>query len=161
MEENVTLKGKRVLIVDDEPDILETLESLLDMCEVDSARDFETARDLLEKNTYDAAVLDIMGVRGYDLLDLTTRKNIPTLMLTAHALSADNFVKSVEGGAGAYVPKDKIANIETFLMDVLEADQKGEKGIGKWFTRLEDFFEKKFGEYWKEQSGPDFWKKYY
>ncbi|MBN2123038.1 MAG: response regulator [Deltaproteobacteria bacterium] len=161
MEEKRSARGKRILIVDDEPDILGSLKDLLDMCSIDTAPDFETARDLLEKNPYDAAVLDIMGVRGYDLLALTTQKDIPTLMLTAHALSPDNFVRSVKGGAGAYVPKERITEIEIFLLDVLEAREKGEKGLGKWFTRLEDFFEKKFGSYWKEKSSPDFWKKFY
>ena len=35
------LAGKKILIVDDEPDILETLKEILDMCLVDSAPDFE------------------------------------------------------------------------------------------------------------------------
>ncbi|MBN2123037.1 MAG: response regulator [Deltaproteobacteria bacterium] len=161
MEKKRSLQGKRILVVDDEKDILIAVKELLDACEVDTASDFETARDLLEKNPYDAAILDIMGVRGYELLALATQKDIPTLMLTAHALSPDNFVRSVQNGAGAYVPKDKLADIEIFLMDVLEAHEKGEKGLGRWFARLEDFYEKKFGEYWKEKSGPDFWKKYY
>jgi DNA-binding response OmpR family regulator len=38
------LAGKAILIVDDEPDILESLEELLDMCVIDSAPDFDTAR---------------------------------------------------------------------------------------------------------------------
>ena len=37
------LKGKRVLIVDDEPDILETLSEMLEMCFTDTAPNFETA----------------------------------------------------------------------------------------------------------------------
>jgi response regulator RpfG family c-di-GMP phosphodiesterase len=41
-----TLKGKKILIVDDEPDVLEALSELLDMCEIDYARNFETAEKL-------------------------------------------------------------------------------------------------------------------
>ena len=63
MQDNDILNVKRILIVDDEPDILETLEDLLDMCLIDSAPDFESAKKFLDKNPYDAAVLDIMGVR--------------------------------------------------------------------------------------------------
>jgi hypothetical protein len=83
-------------------------------------------------------------------------------MLTAHALSPDNLVKSIKQGALAYVPKDKIAEIETFLSDILEANEKGIRKIGKWFQRLEPFFEEKFGAYWKERmkEDPEFWKKY-
>jgi DNA-binding response OmpR family regulator len=103
MNERDMLAGKRILIVDDEPDILETLEEMLDMCLVDTAPNFETAQKFLRKNTYDGAVLDIMGVRGYDLLELCKEKGIPALMLTAHALSPDNLVKSIKRGAKSYV----------------------------------------------------------
>lgn len=159
-EEGLSLKGKRVLVVDDEPDILKVLEEMLEMCLVEKAADFETAENLLKTNTYDAAILDIMGVRGYDLLNITTEKKIPTLMLTAHALSPNDFVKSIKKGAHAYVPKEKVSDIAVFLQDVLEADRKGFKRLGKWFSRLEPFFEKRFGYYWKEKTkeDPDFWK---
>jgi DNA-binding NtrC family response regulator len=156
------LQGKRVLIVDDEPDILGILEEMLGNCVLDKAQDFDAAATLLKNHSYDAAILDIMGVRGYDLLDLTTQKGIPTLMLTAHALTAEHFVKSIKKGALAYVPKEKIMEIETFLLDILEAHESDSGKIGKWFARLEPFFEKKFGYYWKEKikEGPDFWSKY-
>jgi CheY-like chemotaxis protein len=160
MEEE-KLRRKKILVVDDEPDILETLREELEECVVDTAPAFEEARQLLGKNTYDAAILDIMGVQGYDLLAITTKKDIPTLMLTAHALSPDNLIRSIKKGALAYVPKEKIHDIKTFLLDILEAYERGERGLGKWFARLEAFFNKKFGEYWKEKSDPDFWNKYY
>jgi DNA-binding response OmpR family regulator len=105
MHEN--LKDKRVLIVDDEPDILETLEELLDTCLIDSAPDYETAQKFLDKNQYDAAILDIMGVRGYDLLKLANARGIPALMLTAHALSPDNLVKSIKGGHTPTCPRTR------------------------------------------------------
>ena len=156
------LEGKRILIVDDEPDILGSLEETLDQCVVDKAEDFDTAKKLLQANRYDAAILDIMGVKGYELLEITRNKDIPALMLTAHALSPDHFYASLEKGALAYIPKDKILEIESFLVDILEAHQKGSKKLGKWFQRLEPFFEEKFGPYWKERlkEDPEFWKKH-
>ncbi|MGD9290808.1 MAG: response regulator, partial [Desulfobacterales bacterium] len=99
------LEGKKVLIVDDEPDILEALEETLDMCEVDTSTEFEAAKQLLTSKNYDIVVLDIMGVDGYELLAVTQKNGIPAVMLTAHALSADNFAKSMDGGACAYLPK--------------------------------------------------------
>jgi DNA-binding response OmpR family regulator len=69
-----TLKGKKILIVDDEADVLEALCELLDMCEIDCARNLETAEKLLNENHYDAAILDIMGVKGYDLLAIAKVK---------------------------------------------------------------------------------------
>ena len=151
------LEGKRILIVDDEPDILETLTEILDMCSVDSAPNFETAQKFLQKNTYDLAILDIMGVRGYDLLDITNQRGIPALMLTAHAMNAENLVRSIKGGAQAYIPKDKIADIPVYIRDMLQARDKGVEKHGVWFKRLEPFFDKKFGPDWKA-SHKEFWK---
>jgi len=159
MQEESILKGKKILIVDDEPDILDTLKELLDMCLVDTAPNFEAAYKFLGKHKYDAAVLDIMGVRGYDLLHIACEKGIPTLMLTAHALSPDNLVKSIKGGARAYIPKDKIAEIPTFLADILEAPERGIKDRGKWFERLKPFFDKKFGPEWRRKN-ENFWKEF-
>lgn len=152
------LEGKRILIVDDEPDILETLEELLDMCLIDTAPNFETARKFLDKNTYDAAVLDIMGVQGYDLLKIATQKGIPCLMLTAHALSPDNLVKSLKEGAQSYVPKDKITEIATYVAETIEAHERGrqERDV-RWFGRLKPFFDRKFGKGWRKKD-QDFWK---
>jgi len=50
MENNQTLNGKRILAVDDEPDILESLEELLeDEFIVDPASSFEEAVSFLKK----------------------------------------------------------------------------------------------------------------
>lgn len=159
MQGEEILKGKKILIVDDEPDILETLEELLDNCLIDTAPNFETAKKFLDKYGYDAAILDIMGVRGYDLLKLATQKGIPSLMLTAHALSPDNLVRSIKGGAKSYIPKDRIADIATFLADILEAREKGIEKDRNWFTRLKPFFDKKFGPEWRRKN-EEFWKEF-
>lgn len=50
---------------------------------------------LLTANTYDAAIVDIMGVKGLALLKVAAARGIPMLMLTAHALNADTLVRSV------------------------------------------------------------------
>ena len=153
------LKDKRILIVDDEPDILETLKELLDMCIIDTAPNFETAQKFLKNDTYDAAILDIMGVDGYDLLELTTKKNIPTIMLTAHALSADNLVKSLKGGARSYLPKDEMVDIGDYLVEVIKAGEKSAGISRKWLDRLMPVFDKKFGPDWKAQH-KEFWAEY-
>lgn len=153
------LKGKRILIVDDEPDILETLKDLLDMCIIDSAPNFETARKFLKKSSYDAAILDIMGVKGYDILELTGERGIPTLMLTAHALSAENLVKSIKGGAHAYLPKDLMADIGDYLAEIIQASKKRRGASRKWLDRLKPIFDRKFGPEWKAEH-KEFWEEY-
>lgn len=156
---NETLKGKRILIVDDEPDILETLEEILDVCLIDTAPNYETAEKFIVKENYDAAILDIMGVRGYDLLDLTRKKGIPTLMLTAHALNPDNLVKSIKKGARSYIPKDKLSDVPHYLAEMLNAAESGEIREGTWFTRLKPFFDKKFGPNWRDKHR-EFWDEF-
>jgi DNA-binding NtrC family response regulator len=153
------LKDKRILIVDDEPDILETLKELLDMCIIDSAPNFETAQKFLKNKTYDVAILDIMGVDGYGLLELTNKRGIPAIMLTAHALSADNLVKSIKEGAQSYLPKDQMADISTYLAEIIAAGEKSAGKSRKWLDRLMPFFDKKFGSAWQDQH-KEFWEEY-
>ncbi len=153
------LSGKKILIVDDEPDILETLTDLLDTCDTETANDFDTAAKLLKKKPYDAAVLDIMGVNGYGLLEIANQNGIPALMLTAHALTSDNLIASIKGGAYAYIPKDKMVEIEGYMTDLLKAHQKGLEGNSAWFDKLLPFFDLKFGDKWKEKDR-DFWQEF-
>ena len=143
---NQILEGKKLLIVDDEPDILDTLSEFLDMCAIDKATDFESAKHLLLNSPYDAAILDIMGVNGYDLLNLAKVRKIPALMLTAHALSPEHLEKSIGGGAYCYLPKDEIVNIAEHLCDVLTAKKENSISSHIWFDKLGPYFEKKWDQ---------------
>ena len=78
MSDKGLLDGKRVLVVDDEPDILEVVEQLLHMCHMTKASSFSEPKKFLESEEFDLAVLDIMGVDGYRLLEIARKKNIPT-----------------------------------------------------------------------------------
>ena len=147
METASDLEGIYVLIVDDEPDVIETLQDLLRACRIDTAANFGDGKTLLAQNKYDIAILDIMGVDGYKLLEIANQKKVPTLMITAHALSPDNFFKSMSEGANAYIPKEKMSDIAIFVMDVLNS-QAGNERPGRWFARLKSFFEFRFGKEW-------------
>ena len=156
MTDPVSLDGKRILAVDDEPDILATLVELLDMCTVDTAPDFPAAVKLLRDSTYDAAVFDIMGVDGYQLLRMAAKQKIPTLMLTSHALTPDNLVKSLKLGAHIYLPKDRMAEIKSFLEELIDNKPAPHKKSGRWFIRLLPFFNERFGKGWREPHA-GFW----
>ncbi|MBW2608889.1 MAG: response regulator [Deltaproteobacteria bacterium] len=153
------LDGIKVLIVDDEVDILETLEDLLIMCNVVTASTFDEAKDLLESQPFDIAILDIMGVEGYELLDIANKQGITVVMLTAHALSPEDTMKSHKGGAASYIPKEEMANITTYLSDVLEAKEKGKDPWWRWFERFGDFFSNAFGPRWYEKD-KSYWDRY-
>ena len=152
------LRGKKILIVDDDPDVLKTLEEFLPSCETVRATTYEEAEHLFENQSFDLAILDIMGVEGFRLLDISVEKKVIAVMLTAHALSPENTLKSYNEGAALYVPKDKIAEIATYLLDVLEAKEKGKNFWWRWFERFSEYYEKKFGPEW-QVARQAFWKR--
>ncbi len=157
MDPEKILKNKKILVVDDEKDVLDFLSELLEVSDVESASSYEEARELLETRPYDAAVLDIMGVRGYELLELARSRGIPVLMLTAHALSQDSLKTSFEKGAYYYVPKDEMGKIDIYIADVLDALEKNKNVWTRWYERLSKFCDKRFGENWRDED-PEFWK---
>lgn len=158
-KQKMLLSGKRVLIVDDEPDVLETLEDLLPMCLLTKALTFEKARDYLQTKSFDIAILDVMGVNGYELLALALQRQVISVMLTARALTPEDVKKSYIGGASFYIPKEEMIQIEIFLEDVLEALGKNKDPWNRWMERMAGFCEKTFGPKW-QQKDPEFWDKF-
>ena len=153
------LDGERVLIVDDEPDVLETIKELLPMCEIETATTFEEAKQLFDTRKFDLAILDIMGVNGYELLKIANEKKITSVMLTAHALSPQEVKKSHEKGAAYYIPKERMADIASFLKEILEAKEKGKNTWWRWFERLGSYFDNTFGSDWQKQDRR-FWESF-
>ena len=159
MENANRLEGKKILIVDDEPDVLETLEEILSMCEVVMAASFKEAKEKMETEFFDMAILDIMGVDGYRLLDIAKKREIIPVMLTAHALSTEDTIKSYKEGAASYIPKEEMQNIVTYLNDILEAKEKGKSFWWRWMDRFADYYAKKFTPDWKDKD-KEFWAKF-
>ena len=153
------LSGKRILIVDDEKDVLDSLCELLESYDADRADSFETAKKMLESQKYDLAILDIMGVDGYTLLEIATERNITAVMLTANALSPEDTIKSHKKGAAYYLPKEEMINIEQHLNDVLEAQAEGKNTWWRWFDKFASFYERKFGAAWQERE-QEYWDKF-
>jgi CheY-like chemotaxis protein len=150
MSDESPLKGKTVLVVDDEPDVLDTVAEELDMCIVDKASDYNTALQYLASYTYDIVILDIMGVNGFDLLENSVDRGFPSVMLTAHALTPDALKKSIKLGAVSFLPKDKMSELRTFLEDVVLGG--GKPVWQKFFERLGGYFNKHFGPDWIEKD---------
>ena len=150
MKTNQVLLGKRVLVVDDERDVLDLMIDLLRVCKIDTAASFEEAKGLLESNPYDIAVLDIMGVNGFDLLKIATSRNIPALMLTAHALNSGSLDKSIKDGAAYFVPKDQsprsIRMLPTFWRRRRRTRIRGPDGSRGWVPPLTSFSQDPTGE---------------
>ncbi len=156
---NSILDGKKILAVDDEPDILVVLEEeIKDACPnaiFETATSYDAAVKKLESTPYDVVILDIMGVRGFDLLDFAVKKGLKVAMLTAHALSPEALKKSHEMGARAYLPKEKLGEIVPFLEDVLKYEF--EPGWRRLFEKLHSFFTDRFESDWEKKTGME-WK---
>ncbi len=144
------LKNKVVLVVDDEPDIIETIEEELDMCLIHKANDYDTALQYLLSYTYDIVILDIMGVNGFELLKIAVSRGFPTVMLTAHALSPESLKISIRLGALSFLPKEKMPELKSFLEDIVLGG--GRPVWKKLFDKLGGYFDKRFGPDWKERD---------
>src|SRR5206468_4509661 len=99
----------RILVVEDEPDLLNSLAKALreDGYAVDTAEDGEDGLFKAESWAYDAIVLDVMLPRldGWELLHrLRKTKKTPVLMLTARDRTTDR-VKGLDSGADDYLVK--------------------------------------------------------
>lgn len=100
----------RLLLVEDEPKLLEALEYLLKRngYAVDTAADGESAMDLAASDVYDLLVLDWMlpGRSGLNIVK-ELRKNgidVPVLFLTARD-SLEDRVAGLDAGADDYLVK--------------------------------------------------------
>jgi CheY-like chemotaxis protein len=143
------LNGKTILAVDDEPDVLDTLGELLVMCQIVKKTNYDDAVEYLNSDSPDLAILDIMGVNGFELLKLCVAKKIDAVMLTAHAFSVESLKESLDLGARAYLPKEKMADIVSFLEDVVTMEHKE-----NWqclFKRLGGLLNATFGAGWDKE----------
>jgi DNA-binding response OmpR family regulator len=151
------LQDKLLLAVDDEEDVLDIIEEELSEAAnvtIHTATTFEKAQQYLVSYTYDLVILDIMGVRGFDLLQIAVNAGFPVVMLTAHAFTPEALRKSIELGARAYLPKEKLGNLVPFLEDVLKLNYQS-----TWKRALDQvatLFNKKFGSDWRK-SQEEFW----
>jgi DNA-binding response OmpR family regulator len=154
------LNGRLILAVDDEPDVLEVLEDEImgyaPNCKVEKVTTYQEASKKLESQNYDVVILDIMGVKGFDLLEQSVKHNFRTAMLTAHSLNPESLKRSIEMGAYAYLPKEKLGEIVPFLEDILESSD-GSTVWGRVMNKLEGYFSSRWGDLWKK-SEEKFWE---
>ena len=99
----------KVLVVEDEPTLLETLEYNLTRqgYQVYTAADGLTALDVAQQQRPDVIVLDVMlpGIDGFEVCRILRQEmNVPILMLTARADEVDKIV-GLEVGADDYLTK--------------------------------------------------------
>jgi two-component system, OmpR family, KDP operon response regulator KdpE len=99
----------RVLVVDDEPQILRGLRANLVArgYDVDTSADGETALDLATKNRPDVVILDLglPGIDGVEVIrGLRAWSSVPIIVLSAREQEAEK-VEALDAGADDYVTK--------------------------------------------------------
>jgi PAS domain S-box-containing protein len=98
-ERDERLKGLRILVVDDDRGICNSLKEILqvDGCEVATAHDGIEALECIAKNEFDLALSDVVmpNMDGHDLY-LSVRElypDLPVLMMTAFHYDKDHIIK--------------------------------------------------------------------
>ncbi|OGH98790.1 MAG: hypothetical protein A2104_01390 [Candidatus Melainabacteria bacterium GWF2_32_7] len=116
------MTGKKILIVDDEQDIVETLKFVLETEGLNciTAYDGEEALNKAKNEKPDLIILDVMlpKINGYKVCRLlkfdAKYKDIPILMVTARSQEEDKSIGE-ETGADEYITKpfdiDEVVNI--------------------------------------------------
>jgi DNA-binding NtrC family response regulator len=156
MTKKSPLKDKLILAVDDETDVLESIEEQLDMCIVHKAKNYETALQYLLSYSYDIVILDIMGVNGFELLKDSVSRGFPTTMLSAHAITPDAIKTSIKLGAVFFLPKEKLFELTDFLEQVVL--NEGKPLWKKMFDMFENYFTRRFGPDWQKKD--EFFKEF-
>ena len=125
-----SMRGLRILIVDDEPAVLEALALILrgEGCEVVKCRSVPRALAALRRGRWDAVISDIAmpGADGYSFMrrvrdrDPLGRHHIPAIALTAHARPQDE-LRAIEAGFDVHLSKPVEADdlVET-IADIVE-----------------------------------------
>jgi two-component system response regulator PilR (NtrC family) len=104
------MKGKRALIVDDEPDIRELLEITLGRMNVETAaaQDITTARKFLAEQDFDLCLTDmhLPDGNGLELVDhiAQVKPGLPVAVITAFG-SMDTAIVALKAGAFDFVQK--------------------------------------------------------
>ena len=119
--------SKRILIADDETDIVETLQFMLEVegFECLTAYNGEEALNLAKREIPDLLILDVMmpKINGYKVCRLlkfdSKYKNIPILMVTARSQEEDKIIGE-ETGADEYITKpfeinDVVEKVKKYL----------------------------------------------
>lgn len=102
--------GQRILIIDDEVAIRESLETLLSIegYTVEMAANGEEGLDRIEQSSYDLVLLDLAlpGKNGLEVLPLIRERQpaLPVIMITAYG-KVDNVVDAIRTGAQNFVQK--------------------------------------------------------
>ena len=128
---------KRVLIIDDEPDIRELLEITLGRMQIctDSAATIASAKQLLAQNHYDLCLTDmhLPDGKGLELVELIQQQfpRLPVAVITAHG-SIDTAIESMKAGAFDFISKPvDLQTLRKLVNTAIESSQLAPQPLAK------------------------------
>ena len=148
------LENVRILIVDDDRDILRSLKDILQSksYDVEMAETGQSAVEKARTKYFNLALLDIKlpDMEGTDLLARIHREKpqMMKIMITGYP-SLDNAVKALNLGADAYImkpvnPENLLKVVEEKLKEQKEAEGMTEEKIAEWIeNRIQKLEQKK------------------
>ena len=127
-ERDQRLKEKRILVVDDEPNIRQTISDLLRRigADVDAATDGNQAVELIEKNDYHLILSDIKmpGKNGYEIFAAAKDKspNLPVILMTGFGYDPNHSIVRArkEGLAAVLFKPFKVDQLLSEIQKALE-----------------------------------------
>jgi len=148
----------KMLIVDDEPNMRKVLADVFsdEGMIVDVAANGLTAVSLVEKNSYDAAIVDLRlpDITGIDVIREIRRRNLSTVILMITAFSTvETAIQAMKLGAYDYVTKpfkiddlkarihEAISGSQSRLVGAAEADGAGFNGVIGQSPQVRQIFE--------------------
>lgn len=156
MDDQSVLEHKKLLAVDDEADILEVIKEQFPNTVVITAQTFESALKSINEDEFDLAILDIMGVNGFELLSACRARHIPAAMLTARAINVESINTAIREGAVSFLPKEELNRLPELVAEILSELEQGRTHWAKLFERLGSYFKDRLGVTWEDLEKPQY-----
>jgi CheY-like chemotaxis protein len=139
------LEGKRILVVDNEREVLGMVAEALATSEVVTVGNVDEARPLIATESFDLAILDTVGANGCDLLKDCHANKLPAAMLTTRRIEVTTLNLALKRGAMSFFPKDELKLLPETVAELLERVEKGKT----YWAKLFRFFGSVFKETWR------------
>ena len=156
MDIQTLVHGKKLLVVDDETDVLEIFKEEFPTSSVTTAQEFSSALKLINEDVFDLVILDIMGVNGFELLKVCRARHLPAAMLTARAINVESINTAIREGAVSFLPKEELTRLPELVAEILSELEQGRTHWAKLFHRLGSYFKQKLGVSWEDIEKPQY-----
>jgi DNA-binding NtrC family response regulator len=123
--EGQILEGKRILVVENEREILNMVSEALAASEVVAVGNVEDARPLIARESFDLAILDTVHSNGCALLEDCHANKLPTAMLTPREVEVGRVNEAMKRGVMSFFPKDDLDRLPETVSDLLAHLGKG------------------------------------